>query len=554
MIETRLGRLSPEARRVLRAASVFGEVCWEGGVVLLLDGAMGSTMGGEWLGKLTEQEIFVVRRESRFPGQRELAFRHALLREGAYASLTEEDRQRQHRLAGEWLEQHGERDPMVLAGHFERGGERVRAVSFYLRAAEQALHVLDHAAAARRATLGLACAPPQELRFALLGMRCEAAAQDLQRINLVMAEAEELLREAPRGSVPWVQAMFAYIQGTMLAGRFADLLAAIGLLRDAVPDPEAVGKLAHAFVAGIFVVDILGQVQQGSALEARLLAIVAATDDRDPVARFWQTVAVAMRAAYAHEDPWAALQHGASIRPIYDVIGGERIFLNMQLLRAQSLWFLGALAAAEPILKEIAPADEAMGVASSLRRFCLAWLLADRGALEEARILATALAEGGREHHNRLDEGRGRWVLAEVLRRTGDLDAADRECAIALGMVVPHERPGALGTLAMLRLAGGRAADALAAAEEAAAACAAMGGCGIYRGVFVRLARAEALHATGALEAAREAIADARARLLATADKIPDPGFRASFLEAVPENARTLELARAWGGEAAPPG
>ena len=49
MVETRLGRLAVEARRVLRAASVFGEVCWEGGVAVLLGGAMGAAMVGEWL-------------------------------------------------------------------------------------------------------------------------------------------------------------------------------------------------------------------------------------------------------------------------------------------------------------------------------------------------------------------------------------------------------------------------------------------------------------------------------------------------------------------------
>jgi len=37
------------------------------------------------------------------------------------------------------------------------------------------------------------------------------------------------------------------------------------------------------------------------------------------------------------------------------------------------------------------------------------------------------------------------------------------------------------------------------------------------------------------------------------ADKIPDPGYRASFLEHVPENARTLALAAAWLGDPAPP-
>src|SRR5262249_13679472 len=34
MVETRLSRLTLEARRVLRAASVFGEVCWESGVAV----------------------------------------------------------------------------------------------------------------------------------------------------------------------------------------------------------------------------------------------------------------------------------------------------------------------------------------------------------------------------------------------------------------------------------------------------------------------------------------------------------------------------------------
>jgi len=58
---------------------------------------------------------------------------------------------------------------------------------------------------------------------------------------------------------------------------------------------------------------------------------------------------------------------------------------------------------------------------------------------------------------------------------------------------------------------------------------------------------AEALHATGAHDAARRALADARARLLAIADKIADPDYKTSFLERVPEHARTLALATALG-------
>ena len=68
----------------------------------------------------------------------------------------------------------------------------------------------------------------------------------------------------------------------------------------------------------------------------------------------------------------------------------------------------------------------------------------------------------------------------------------------------------------------------------------------MFRGAFVRLAHAEALNATGAHDAARRAIADARANLLATAGRIGDPRYRHSFLHGVPENARTLALAGAW--------
>jgi len=548
MVETRLGRLPIEARRVLRAASVFGEVCWEGGVVVLLGGAMGATMVGGWLTSLVEQEALAVRPKSRFSEQREFTFRHALLREGAYATLTQEDKLLGHRLAGEWLAQHGEADPMVLAGHFERGGDGAQAAHYYLRASKQALLVLDLDATLARAGLGLGCAPPPELRIELLGMRCDAATQGLHLINVTMSDAEELVRSAPRGSIPWAQAMQAYYAGLLLAGRIPDLLASIELLREVDPAPQALGRMALVLLSGIFTLDSLGQVLEGTALEQRFFAVIRPTGDREPLARFWWHIALGMRASYAHEDPWKALEHSDAIQAIFDETGYELIFRNLQLFRGKNLWYLGACAPAERLLEGIVPADEALGVVSSLRRFVLSWLRADRGAFDEARALATQLSEYGHAHHNSLEEGRGRWVLAEVLRRMGDLTAAEHEVQAALGLAVALERPGVLGTLAMLRLAQGRPEEALAAAEAAVAGCTAMGGCGIFRGAFVRLAHAEALHATGAHDAARHAIAEARARLFTIAERITDPAYKKSFLENVPENSRTLALASAWVG------
>jgi eukaryotic-like serine/threonine-protein kinase len=546
MVETRLDRLPLEARRLLRAASVFGEVCWDGGVARLVERSMEAAAIDAWLARLIEQELLTERPAGRFPGERELVFRHALLREGAYATMTDEDRRRWHRLAGEWLEQHGERDPMVLAGHFERGGASARAAGLYLDAAQQAARASDMEAALYRADLGLACEPPPELRLALLGQRCEAT-QSLQRISL--ADAEELLRTAPPGGVPWAQGLASYNLAALMTGRIDDLLAALGRLQDVTPAPDAGGTFALLLVTGIALLDGFGQSAQGTALEESLHGLLRARGDREPLVRMWWHVSGLVRAAPASDDPWAGFQHGEALVPICDELGSEFYSLTMQLFRAINYWYLGAYATATQILEAIPVADTVLGTSSSLRRSTLSSLYADQGALDRARAVATQLIEVGRASKNPLDEGRGRWALAEALRRAGDLEDAEREVQLALGMsMVRQVHPGILGTFAAIRLAQGRPAEALAIAEDAVARCAAMGGCGLFRGAFVRLVHAEALHTTGALADARRAIEAARARIDAIAGKIPDPGHRRSFLEAVPENARTLALASTWLG------
>src|SRR5262249_45007263 len=69
-------------------------------VAVLVGQSMSSTMVSEWLGRLVEQEGLVGRSKSRFPGEREDAVRHALLRGGADAMLTHEDRRPGAPLAG----------------------------------------------------------------------------------------------------------------------------------------------------------------------------------------------------------------------------------------------------------------------------------------------------------------------------------------------------------------------------------------------------------------------------------------------------------------------
>ena len=70
-----------------------------------------------WLSALEQREVVSRQPESRFAGERELAFRHAMVREAAYAMLTDGDRALGHRLAGAWLERAGETGAAVIIEH-----------------------------------------------------------------------------------------------------------------------------------------------------------------------------------------------------------------------------------------------------------------------------------------------------------------------------------------------------------------------------------------------------------------------------------------------------
>ena len=157
----------------------------------------------------------------------------------------------------------------------------------------------------------------------------------------------------------------------MATGRISDLLATVPLLREVDPDPQAVGRMTLAYLGTVCYLDILGQLPEGTGLADRFSAVVQATGDREPLARFWWHVMVSMRATYAYDDPWNGLHYADAIQPIFDAIGGERVYLNMQVFRGMNLWLLGAFEPGRRVLQDIAAADTALGPASSLRRFCL---------------------------------------------------------------------------------------------------------------------------------------------------------------------------------------
>ena len=135
--------MDPDTRQLLRAAAVFGERFWPGGVEHLRGGpTQGAITMERRLADLEDLEVISSTPQSRFAGEREYVFRHALVRDAAYDMLTDEDRRLGHALAGAWLERHLD-DAALLAHHFELGEQSSVAAKWHVRAAEDALAAND---------------------------------------------------------------------------------------------------------------------------------------------------------------------------------------------------------------------------------------------------------------------------------------------------------------------------------------------------------------------------------------------------------------------------
>jgi tetratricopeptide (TPR) repeat protein len=248
-------------------------------------------------------------------------------------------------------------------------------------------------------------------------------------------------------------------------------------------------------------------------------------------------------ATYAAWDPWCCAMTARRAARIFTAASDTS---NGAVARALLGWAwvgLGAYGAAEEILRENIAAVEGKGIAAEISRLYLGLALASRGALEEAeaveRETLSSLLGGGAFY-----SGWARTKLAEVLLCRNDPEGASREATSAvaeLAGIAPH-RAHALAVLADARRALGRSAEAVPAAREAVATLEELG-ISCEGAVRIRVALAEALHATGDETGARRVAKQAYDRVLASAAMIPDADARAVYRRAVPENARAIELA-----------
>ena len=548
MVQARLDAEGGEARRVLRAAAVFGERFSRAAVAALLGGDAHMSEISDAIDRLAARELVARAATSEGHNDVEFSFAHALVREAAYAMLTDEDRVLGHRLAGAWLEQAGSGDAMAIAQHFGRGGEPLRAVPWYERAAAEALRASDLLAAIARAEAGIDSGAPEEFAGRLRLIQAEG---HVWRGELAEAETRALEAAAalPPGSAVWLRAQGQAIIAAGKHGRLDVVERQVQLVSETPRAPDAAARNAQivclAWAANYLVfggrneiadtlIVRIGALAQGEAVDPEALALVhqtraARASSAGDLGRCLVGLESALRAFEQASD----LRNACAVRT------------NLGYLYCE----LGDFRRAEAALRQALVAADRMGLhdLSAAVEHNLGRVLGLGGDLVEAeRLERHAIAAFRHQGDPRL-EGAARTYLAEILIAAGRPTEAESEAVAAAAMlaVAPSLRVAALGVVARARLGMGDSPAALVAAREATEALTSLGE--IEEGEsMVGLVHAEALAAAGAPDDAREALVSTHERLLARAERIGEPAWRHRFLHDVPVNARIATLVDDW--------
>jgi tetratricopeptide (TPR) repeat protein len=132
-IQVSLDALDSESRDAVTRMSVFGLASWDKGLEASgVDEALAVAQ------RLVDSELVVQQPFSRFPRTREFWFKHALVRDVAYASASEALRQDLHAKVADWLAEVGE-DAATIAEHYDLGDRHGEAAGYWELAARRAL-------------------------------------------------------------------------------------------------------------------------------------------------------------------------------------------------------------------------------------------------------------------------------------------------------------------------------------------------------------------------------------------------------------------------------
>ena len=537
MLQARLGRLSPELRRVLRVASVFASPFAPATLRALVGHELSTERLEAALAQLAGDELL-----ERTPGPGDgdplLVFRHELMRHAVHAQLEDDERRALHRGAAAHLAAAPDPSPRALAEHLLLADEPRLAGPWLLRSARQALANNDLTGAHELADRAAAVAEDADGELAALQAMLAYWQSDYPACT---RHGEAALARLPRGGAAYFRVLGDVV---VAAARQRRPGSADAWFVAATPDdPPARRELAICRARATLQAS-LSDLPDADAQLAALDALLAGAAIDDPLARAHIAHARGVRAASRGELA-DYVEQLAAVTAAFEEAGDLRNLAVERSTLAGCCFQLGQVARAESLARENLGlcqqlrAPQALGFA----QMTLGLILAGR---PETRDEARELLAAAEAYYVAVDHPRRRGILhtykAVLALESGDPAAAVAEAVLADRYLAgfPGFRAWALAIGARARLHRHGPADALPLARAAVALLAELGAL-LLGETLPRLVLAECLHALGDHAGAVAEAAAGRALVERRAAGIRDPHARRLWLE-LPHHVRLRTL------------
>ncbi len=537
VVAARFEVLSPEARRVLRAVSIIGQRAPVAAVSALVGVDPDDASLSASLTELAQAELVAAR-------DGELAFRHALLRDAAYATLTEEDKSLGHKLAAKFFESSLDTDPMVVASHAEAGGELGLAARAYVDAAASALAQAELAGVSDRVNAAIRCGAQGTLLGRAERLRAEAAfwLGELRAVEDHATRAIELFGDTP--SADFFSAAGYLIAACSRLGKPDGALVHTRRVLGAHAPFEARFARTTALLTAAAFLPLQGQIDLARAILHDTESIVTelATTHPNLRARYARAISICAMAS-GDLDGYIVGAREAADR--FAEIGDRRNALQQRGNVVYALLEVGDAEGAIRDGREVISEARQMNLRSvvAMVEQNMGCALVRIGAHEEGRaLLESALHDFESQGHARMAGGTRIYLASARLTAHDDAGAlGEIDRALELLAAVPPLRAYALAVRANILVANGSPTEGRAFAEQALAILESLGN--IDSGeTDVYLAAARARLACGEEASARALLKRGRDRIESRAARLAEPN-RKTFLENVPSNVALMTLA-----------
>jgi len=437
LIAARIDRLGSGSKAMLQRASVIGRSFWAGALEHLSAGESVE----ETLEDLQLRDLVVKQSRSSLSNETAYRFKHVLIRDVAYASLTKSARATHHARFAQWLS--------------ERAGDELLEIR---------AHHLDHAASLLADLDG---APPAELAREAAATLQEAGRRSLAR------EANQAARNSLLRAVELEPTLERRYLAAKAAWRLDDLPAVAREMEAVREEAVRTGDRVLEGKALTGIADVV-LMREADPLRARELAeqALSTLDDADPAARF-DALRVAWHAAYWVGHLSDAEHYLTEQLTLARAAGRKDLESIAVLTRADTFWARLELDEARAQLQEARELAEESGTINSRGRVLMSWakIYLLQGHLEQAE-------EAAQESVQLFSEAGAVWTVARSLNiaawvswATGNIEKAEKQFRESIRLLKPIGDRATLCEsqrgLAELLLERGRAEEAERFALEA---------------------------------------------------------------------------------------